>query len=81
VTTQVSVTVPANEFAGVTEMVEVLPVVAPGATVMFPLLLREKSPLLEPLGACQKFPHPAIANGAATAISRAHVPDFIPAPH
>jgi hypothetical protein len=39
VTAQVSATVPVNEVAGVTVMVDVLPVVAPGASVMLPLLV------------------------------------------
>ena len=40
---QVRLTVPVNPLApGVTVMVEVLPLVAPGLTVMLPLLLREK---------------------------------------
>jgi hypothetical protein len=38
VTAHVSATVPVNEAAGVTVIVAVLPVVAPGATVMLPLL-------------------------------------------
>ena len=38
VTAQVSATVSLNELDGVTVMVEVLPLVAPGATVMAPLL-------------------------------------------
>jgi hypothetical protein len=53
VTAQVSVTVPVNEFAGVTVMVDVLPLLAPAVTVILPPLLREK--LVLPAGAAQKF--------------------------
>jgi hypothetical protein len=77
VTAQVSVTVPVNEFVGVTVMVEVL--VAPGLTVMLPLLVSVKLVLLPPLGACQKSPHPA-RSGAAASNSLAHCPSFIAAP-
>jgi hypothetical protein len=79
VTAQVSVTLPVNELAGVTVMVEVLPVVPPGLRVMFPLLLREKSPLLA-YGFCQKFPQPASRSGAAASTHLAHLPIFIAAP-
>src|SRR5271157_348211 len=50
-TAQVRSTVPVNAPKGVTVMVEVLPVVAPGLTVMLPLLLRKKlvEPTAEPL--------------------------------
>ena len=84
VTVQESETEPVNEFDGVTEMVDVLPVVAPAVTLIAPLLLREK--LVVPVvvaGACQKSPHPvqkATRSGAATNNSQAHFPDFIPAP-
>jgi hypothetical protein len=85
---QLSVTVPVNEFDGVTEMVDVLPVVPPGLTVMLPLLARVKLVLPLPLGACQKSPHPArnptrepITTGiATTAGRRAHLPIIIAAP-
>jgi hypothetical protein len=56
-TEQVSATVPVKELPGVTLMVEVLALVEPGVTEMFPLLVREKSVVLE--GACQKSPQPA----------------------
>jgi hypothetical protein len=79
VTAQVSATVPENELPGVTVMVEVLLLVAPGATVMLPLLARVKLVELLPLGACQKSPHPA-SNGAAANSNRAHFPIFIAAP-
>jgi hypothetical protein len=82
VTAQESVTVPVNEPDGVTVMAAVLPVVAPGASVIAPPLVREKEELplpLPPLGACQKFPHPA-RNGAAASINLAHFPIFIAAP-
>ena len=42
VTTQLRLTVPVKPFEGVTLIVEVLPVVAPGFTVMFPLLVIAK---------------------------------------
>ena len=47
VTAQVRSTVPLNELAGVTVIVDVLPEVAPGLTEIAPLLEREK---LEPAG-------------------------------
>jgi hypothetical protein len=40
---QVSATLPVNPPEGVTLMVEVFPVVAPGETVMLPLLVRAKA--------------------------------------
>jgi hypothetical protein len=76
-TAQVSATLPVNEFAGVTVIVAVLPVVAPGLKVMFPLLERVK--LLLPLGASQNPLHPA-SSGTAASIRRAHFPMFIAAP-
>jgi hypothetical protein len=80
VTAQVSATVPVNELDGVTVMVAVLPVVAPGLTVMAPLLVSVK--LVLPLGACQKSPQPAkpATNGAAASNNHAHFPIFIAAP-
>lgn len=60
-------TVPVNELDGVTVIVEVLPVVAPGATVMFPLFESVKS--LLPFGASQNPEHPgmnAMISGAIT---------------
>jgi hypothetical protein len=80
VTAQLSATVPVNELDGVTVMVAVLPEVAPGATVMAPLLVSVK--LVLPLGACQKFPQPAkpATNGAAASNNHARFPIFIAAP-
>jgi hypothetical protein len=78
VTAQDSVTVPVNELAGVTVMVAVLPVVAPGVTVMLPLLVRLKLPP-PPLGACQKSPQPA--RSVAAANNPAQRPIFISAPY
>jgi hypothetical protein len=85
VTAQVRVTAPVNEFAGVTVMVEVP--LAPGLTVMTPLLVKVKL-LLPPPGACQKSPQPArrpadkqTVTGAAASINRrAHLPILIAAP-
>jgi hypothetical protein len=77
VTEQVSATVPVNELAGVTVIVEVLPLVAPAVTLMLPLLERVK---LVPLpGASQKPLHPA-SRGAAPSSIHAHIPIFIAAP-
>jgi hypothetical protein len=45
VTAQLRVTVPVNPPAGVTVIVDVFPLVAPGATVIPPLLLRAKPAL------------------------------------
>jgi len=96
VTAQVSVTVPLNEFEGVTVISDVLPLVAPAVTVMLPPLEREKSVL--PAGASQKPLHPErepsarilipktqtmekpIRSGAAKLRSRASSPRFITAP-
>lgn len=93
VTAQVSVTVPENEFDGVTLMTDVLPLVAPAVTVMLPALDRVKS--LLPAGAAQKFLHPErnptamtlnpmmqaqenpIRSGAARLRSRASCPRII----
>jgi hypothetical protein len=84
VTAQVSVTEPVNEFAGVTVMVAVFPVVAPAVMPSAPLLLREKLVLPVVLGgACQKLPHPVTKptrSGAANSNTFAHFPEFIPAP-
>jgi len=79
VTEHASETVPENELAGVTVMVEVLPVVAPGVTEMLPLLVSEKLLLLLPLGASQKPAHPARSGAAATSI-HARLPILIAAP-
>jgi hypothetical protein len=96
VTAQVSVTVPENEFDGVTLMTDVLPLVAPAVTVMLPALDRVKS--LLPAGAAQKFLHPekeltartltprtqmqenTIRSGAARVRIRASSPRIITAP-
>jgi hypothetical protein len=77
VTAQVSATVPVNEFDGVTVMVEVFPLVAPGLTEIVPLLVSAKLVLL--LGAFQKSPHPA-RSGATDNNNHAHLPIFIAAP-
>ena len=74
VTAQVSVTVPVKEFDGVTVMVEVLLVVAPGLTVMLPLLERVK--LVEVAGAPQNPLQPARDDAAISKI-QAHFPIFI----
>lgn len=80
VSAQASVTVPVNELDGVTVMVAVLPEVAPGVTVMGPLLVSEKEPVpLPPVGACQKSPHPA-RSGATASRNLAQLPIFIAAP-
>jgi hypothetical protein len=73
-TVQDSVTVPLNEFEGVTVMVDVLPVVAAGLTEIFPLLVSVK--LVLPPGASQKSPQPARI-GAANSNSLAHFPIVI----
>jgi hypothetical protein len=75
VTEHVSATVPVNESVGVTVMVELFPVVAPGLTVMLPLLVRVKL-LLE---FSQKSPQP-LMSGAATSNNFANFPIFIAAP-
>jgi hypothetical protein len=74
VTEHVSATVPVNELAGVTVIVDVP--VAPGITVMLPPLERVKLVLL---GASQKPLHPA-SSGAAPSSTHAHFPIFITAP-
>jgi hypothetical protein len=74
---QVSATVPAKELDGVTVIVEVLPLVAPGLSVMLPLLERVKLVLL--LGALQNPAHP-VMNGTATSSRRAQFPVFISEP-
>ena len=85
VTAQESATVPLNELDGVTAIPVVLPVAAPGLTVMLPLFDREKLVVVELLlGACQKSPHPAkrLLTGIATRsdANLAHLPSFIAAP-
>ena len=75
VTEQLSVTVPVNELAGVTVMVE-LPD-EPWATVMLPLLESEKLELLPP-GGSQKSPQPA--NSIAAVNNPAQRPILIAAP-
>jgi hypothetical protein len=84
VTLQVTETVPVNEFDGVTVMVEVLPVVAPGATVMLVgLAERAKLVPLPPFGACQKSPQPASKQtgiAAAAGNNHPHVLILIAAP-
>ena len=88
VTAQVSETVPVNEFAGVTVIVDVLLVVAPGATVMLAGLgervkLALPLPPPPPLGGCQKSPHPAskpTGIAAAAGNHHPHFPAFIAAP-
>jgi hypothetical protein len=81
-TEHVRATVPANELDGVTVMVEVLPLVAPGVTEMFPLLERVK--LLVPLVRSQNFEQPSAntttTNEAATNNTRARFPVFIAVP-
>jgi hypothetical protein len=84
-TAQVSATVPVNEFDGVTVTVTVLPVVAPGLTVMLPPFESEKLavPLVPPpLGACQKSPQPTTKTTRKAALpnSRAHLQLFIAIP-
>jgi hypothetical protein len=96
VTAQVSVTVPVNEFEGVTVMSDVLLLVAPAVTVMLPPLVRAKS--LLPAGASQNPLQPErkptarqliprtltmekpIRSGAAKLRSRASSPKIITAP-
>jgi hypothetical protein len=82
VTEQVSATVPENELPGVTVMVAVLPLVAPGFTTMVPLLEREKLVLPLLTGAFQKSPQPAkpATNGAAASNNHARFPIIIAAP-
>ncbi len=84
VTAQVSETVPVNEFDGVTVMVEVPGLAAPGATVMLEgLAERVKLVPLPPLGACQKSPQPASRQtgiAAAAGNNHPHVLILIAAP-
>jgi hypothetical protein len=76
-TEQVRSTVPVNELAGVTDIVEVLPDVAPGLIErLVGLPLREK--LVPVLGALQKPLQPA-RSGRAARISPAHLACLIPA--
>lgn len=74
VTEQVSATVPVNELAGVTVIVAVLPDVAPGVSLMLPLLVRVKLVLL---GASQNPLHPA-RRVVAAKTNRARFLIFIP---
>lgn len=63
-------TVPVNELEGVTVMVEVLPLLAPGVTLMLPLFDRVKS--LLPFGASQNPEQPAMnamISGAETRVT------------
>jgi hypothetical protein len=76
-TAQVSATAPMKEFDGVTVIVEVLPLVAPGLTIIEPLLLRAKLPLDG--GAFQKPLQPARSE-TPSSNSRAHSPNLIAAP-
>jgi hypothetical protein len=78
VTAQLSVTVPVKVLTGVTVMVAVLPVVAPGLSVMLPLLDSVKL-LPFPPGASQKSPQPA-SSSAAAGNNRAHLLILIAAP-
>jgi hypothetical protein len=81
---QLRLTVPVNEFAGVTEIVEVA--LAPGLTEMLPLLESVKFPLelVEVVGLCQKPPHPVTRQpamrGVVNSKTRAHLPRFIATP-
>lgn len=76
VTEHASVTVPVNELPGVTVIVEVLLDVAPGATLIFPLLVSLKLVLL---GASQKPLHPE-RKGATISASQTQLPIFIAVP-
>jgi hypothetical protein len=79
VTAQVKVTVPVNEFEGVTVMVAAPPF--PGLTAMLPLL--ESVMTVPVLGACQKSLHPVtkpIRSEAAASRIVAEFPFFIAAP-
>jgi hypothetical protein len=76
VTAQVSVTVPVNEFVGVTVIVDVPLLPALELTLMLALL--ESVKLLFPPGACQKSPQPAKSIAAAN--NPAQRPIFIAAP-
>jgi len=62
-------TVPVKELEGVTVMVEVLPLVAPGVTLMLPLFDSVKS--LLPLGASQNPEQPAMNAVTSGAKARA----------
>src|SRR4051794_40525928 len=71
-------TVPVNELAGVTAMVEVLPLADPGVTLMLPLF--ESVKLLLLFGASQNPEHPTAKptiNGAAIQTTRRHGMVFI----
>jgi hypothetical protein len=84
VTAQASVTVPVKEFDGVTVIVEVLPVVAPGATERLAGEgEREKLVFVPQDGHCQKSPHPVrkqAKTGAAANNNRVQLPILIAAP-
>jgi hypothetical protein len=73
VTAQVSVTVPSNEFEGVTVISDVLPLVAPAVTAMLPPLERLK--LVLPAGASQKPLHPERHPTARQLIPRTQTPE------
>jgi hypothetical protein len=80
---QARVTVPVKELPGVTVMVAVLPLLAPGAMERLPLLDMEKLVALVPLGFCQKSPQPArktTRRGSAMTTLRVHPRSFITAP-
>jgi hypothetical protein len=84
VTAQVNATVPVKEFDGVTEIVEVLPVVAPGATVRLAgEAERAKLVFVPQEGHSQKSPQPVMkqaTSGAAASNNRVQLPIFIAAP-
>ena len=81
---QVSVTVPVNELAGLTVILEVLPEVAPGATEIFPLLVSVKLLLELLVGGSQKPEQPAtklmMRAAAAGHITPLHFPALIASP-
>jgi len=82
VTEQVRETVPVKELAGDTVMVEVLPLVEPGLTLILPLFESVKLLLLA-AGGFQKWEQPdakAIMIGAAAKMRRLHAPLFIAVP-
>ena len=85
VTEQERETVPVNEFEGVTLTVDVFPLVAPGATLMLPLLVRVKLVLvLLVFGGSQNPEQPtakATMSGAAANNNLPHLPVFIAVPH
>lgn len=82
VTEQVRETVPVKELAGDTVMVEVLPLVEPGLTLILPLFESVKLLLLAG-GGFQKLEQPdakTIMIGAAAKMRRLHAPLFIAVP-